>query len=222
MKNNYICIIPARSGSKRLKNKNIIKINKKKLFDYTLEAALKCKKISNIVISTNIKNLTNIKNKKIIFLKRPSFLCKDICSTESAMNHAIKSLKIFKSKNVVIVLLQPTSPLRDFKDITNAIKIFEKKKYDSLLSVYLEKLYVWGRYGKNLRSKTYNYRKRGRTQDKKPSLMENGAIYLSKLEGFLKYNNRLFGKIGYSVMTKRNSLEIDYAEDIKQFKAFLK
>ena len=57
MKNNYICIIPARAGSKRLKNKNVIKINKKKLFDYTLDAALKCKKISNVVITTNIKIL---------------------------------------------------------------------------------------------------------------------------------------------------------------------
>ena len=51
--------------------------------------------------------------------------------------------------------------------------------------------------------------------------MENGAIYLSKSEGLLKYNNRLFGKIGHSVMTKRNSLEIDYLEDIKLLKALL-
>ena len=182
MKNKYICIIPARAGSKRLKNKNVIKINNKKLFDYTLEAALKCRKISNIVITTNIKNLTSIKNRKIIFLKRPSSLCKDKCSTESAMIHAIKSLKIFKNKKIIVILLQPTSPLRDFNDINDAIKIFEKKKCDSLLSTYLEKLYVWEKSGKNLKSKTYNYKKRGRTQDKKPSLMENGAIYLSKSE----------------------------------------
>ena len=105
MKNKYICIIPARAGSKRLKNKNVIKINRKKLFDYTLEAALKCKKISNVVITTNIKDLTDIKNKKIIFIKRPSVLCKDKCSTESAMIHAIKSLDILKGHNVVIILL---------------------------------------------------------------------------------------------------------------------
>ena len=222
MKNKYICIIPARAGSKRLKNKNVIKINRKKLFDYTLEAALKCKKISNVVITTNIKDLTDIKNKKIIFIKRPSVLCKDKCSTESAMIHAIKSLDILKGHNVVIILLQPTSPLRDFQDITKAIKIFEKKNYDSLLSVYLEKLYVWIKDRKKLRSQTYNFKKRGRTQDKKPSLMENGAIYISKINGFLKYKNRLFGNIGYSIMTKRNSLEIDYAEDLKLLKAFLK
>ena len=137
------------------------------------------------------------------------------------MIHAIKSLKIFKNKKIIVILLQPTSPLRDFNDINDAIKIFEKKKCDSLLSTYLEKLYVWEKSGKNLKSKTYNYKKRGRTQDKKPSLMENGAIYLSKLEGLLKYNNRLFGKIGHSVMTKRNSLEIDYLEDIKLLKALL-
>ena len=46
---NYICIIPARSGSKRLKNKNTIKVNKKKLFDYTLEAALKTRRVKKLV-----------------------------------------------------------------------------------------------------------------------------------------------------------------------------
>ena len=52
---NYICIIPARSGSKRLKNKNTIKVNKKKLFEYTLEAALKTRRVKKIIITTNIK-----------------------------------------------------------------------------------------------------------------------------------------------------------------------
>ena len=50
----YIAIIPARKGSKRLKNKNITKINKKPLFNYTLDAAIKCKKIGKIIVSTNI------------------------------------------------------------------------------------------------------------------------------------------------------------------------
>ena len=222
MKNNYICFIPARAGSKRIKNKNIIKINKKKLFDYTLEQALKVKKIKKIIISTNIKNLTKIKDKKIITIKRPNYLCDDKSSTESAILHFIKSLKFFKKKNIVIVLLQPTSPLRDKFDIENPIKVFEKKNYDSLFSAYCDKLFLWQQKNGVLKSFTHNYKKRERSQVMKPFLIENGAIFLFKLNGFLKFKNRLFGRIGFSIMTKNNSIEIDYPEDIKLFQALSK
>ena len=219
---NYICIIPARSGSKRLKNKNTIKVNKKKLFDYTLEAALKTRRVKKIIITTNIKNLTSKNNKKIIFIKRPSYLCKNICSTESAMQHSINKVPhLFDNIKTAIILLQPTSPLRDYNDINNAINVFEKGKYDSLLSAYLEKPFIWKKKGNNLKSLTYNYKNRVRTQNMKESILENGAIYICKYKGFKKFNNRLFGKISYSLMSKRNSLEIDYAEDIKIFKSFI-
>ena len=203
---NYICIIPARSGSKRLKNKNTIKVNKKKLFEYTLEAALKTRRV-----------------KKIIFIKRPSYLCKDICSTESAMQHSINKVPhLFDNIKTAIILLQPTSPLRDYNDINNAINVFEKGKYDSLLSAYLEKPFIWKKKGNNLKSLTYNYKNRVRTQNIKESILENGAIYICKYKGFKKFNNRLFGKIGYSLMTKRNSLEVDYPEDMETFRSFIR
>ena len=222
MKNNYICFIPARAGSKRIKNKNIVKINKKKLFDYTLEQALKVKKINKILISTNIKNLTKIKDNKIITIKRPNYLCDDKSSTESAILHSIKSLNFLKKKNIVIVLLQPTSPLRDKFDIENSIKEFEKKNFDSLFSAYYEKLFLWRQTNGSLKSFTYNYKRRERSQVIKPFLVENGAIFLFKLNGFLKFKNRLFGRIGFSIMTKKNSIEIDYPEDIKILQVFQK
>ena len=78
----YIAIIPARKGSKRLKNKNITKINKKPLFNYTLDAAIKCKKIGKIIVSTKIPTLLKKNSKKIFYIKRPKYLCKDHCSTE--------------------------------------------------------------------------------------------------------------------------------------------
>jgi CMP-N-acetylneuraminic acid synthetase len=52
-------------------------------------------------------------------------------------------------------------------------------------------------------------------------IVENGAIYIFKYKDFNKFNNRLFGKIGYSLMSKNNSLEIDYPEDIKTFKHYI-
>ena len=211
----YLAIIPARAGSKRIKNKNLVKIKKIPLFNYTLRSALKTKKINKIIITTNIKKLLKKNTKKIFYIKRPNYLCKDNSSTESAMLHA---LKIFKNQNNIsiknIILLQPTSPFRDHHDILNSIKKFEKGNYNSLLSVYESKFFLWTlRKKRSFLPINYNLRKRVRGQNMKNFFVENGAIFIFKYKNFLKYKNRLFKPIGYSKMSKKNSLEIDSVED---------
>ena len=222
----FICIIPARSGSKRIKNKNTVKVKNKKLIQYTIDAALKVKKIKKVIITTNIKNLSKKRNKKLVIINRPNDLCKDNSTTESAILHVIKSKpKIFKKK-INIVLLQPTSPMRDSKDIQSAIKSFETKKIDSLFSAYQDRIFFWKYKKLKFKSINYSYKNRmlsGYMKKKKKeniSYIENGAIYIFKSKGFIKFNNRLFGKIGCSLMSKINSLEIDFKEDLKTFKAY--
>lgn len=212
---NYIAVIPARKGSKRLKNKNLKKIKKIKLFDYTLNAALNTKKIKKIIVTTNIKDLIKKNNKRLIYIKRPEYLCKDTSSTETAILHLLKKLKTdFKIIPKNIILLQPTSPFRETYDIVNAIKIYEKGNYNSLLSVYKSKFFLWKEY-RNKKIKPFNYKikKRIRSQKLKPFLVENGAIFIFKYKNFIKYKNRLIEPIGYSVMNKKNSVEIDNNED---------
>jgi N-acylneuraminate cytidylyltransferase len=216
-KYNYVAIIPARKGSKRLKNKNLKKINKKNLLSYTLTAALKSKKISKIVISTDINKYLNYKHNKIITIKRPKYLAGDECSTELVMLHAINYLEKEKKKIINFILLQPTSPFRDYEDINKAILKFEKKKYDSLLSAYEEKLCLWKKNNKIFIPKNYNinsYKKIG-GQFQPLEIIENGAIYIFKIKKFKSTKNRLFGRIGIFVMSKVKSLEIDDIEDLK-------
>ena len=132
----YIAIIPARKDSKRLKNKNLIKLKNKSLFYYTLEAAINCKKISKILVSTNISSIIKKNSRKITYINRPQYLCSDHSTTESVMDH---SLKIFKKnkKNVFtnVILLQPTSPLRTSDDIKKIYKVYKNEKIKSLISV---------------------------------------------------------------------------------------
>ena len=91
----YIAIIPARNGSKRIKNKNILKWNNKKLIDYTIDAAAKCKKIYKIVVSTNIKKLLKRKNtKKIIYLKRSEFFAKPFVIIAKQKNNILNKKKV--------------------------------------------------------------------------------------------------------------------------------
>ena len=211
----YLAIIPARAGSKRIKNKNLIKINKVPLFNYTLRSALKTKKIKKIIITTNIKKLIKKNSKKIFYVERPKYLCKDNSSTESAMLHALKTFNNKKDTIIKnIILLQPTSPFRDHQDIINSINKFEKGKYNSLLSVYESKFFLWTlRKKRSFLPLNYNLKKRVRGQNMKNFFIENGAIFIFKYKNFLKYKNRLFKPIGYSKMSKKNSLEIDSRED---------
>ena len=218
----YIAIIPARKGSKRIKNKNLLMIKNKKMFDYTLDAAKNCKKISKIIITTNIGKLLKRSTNKIFYIKRPEYLCKADSSTESAIMHAINSLKkIFQNKKTNIILLQPTSPFRNSNDINKAIINFEKNKYNSLFSAYEKKFSFWKKKKKSLRPINYSLKKRKRGQNMKNALVENGAIYIFNATDFKILRNRLFKKIGVHLMSKRNSIEIDEKQDIKLAKAYV-
>lgn len=96
-----ICIIPARKNSKELKNKNILKINKKPLIDYTVFAAKKSAKIKKIYISTDDEKIINYykKDPKVqIPFKRPRFLSTDKASSLDVYMHMIKHLEKKKNK----------------------------------------------------------------------------------------------------------------------------
>jgi len=220
----YLAIIPARSGSKRLKNKNIRKIKEKPLLDLTINSAINCKEIKVILLTTDIKNYLKKKFKKVYMINRPRQLASDSSSTETAILHAIQA---FKKENKVeiknIILLQPTSPLRSSNDIKRAIKTFEVQKYDSLLSAYKQKLCLWQKSRKTYYAKNYNINKYKTIggQFQTEEIIENGAIYIFNYNFFLKYKLRLFKKIGVSFMSKKNSIEIDTLEDLKLAKSLV-
>jgi CMP-N,N'-diacetyllegionaminic acid synthase len=208
----FLAIVPARKFSKRIKNKNKKKINGKTLIHSSISQSIKSKFINLTVFTTDYPNIKNIDNRKFIYISRPKALCNDNSTTEDVILHTINYLK---KKNIIyenIILLQPTSPFRTSKHIDEAIIKYINDKYDSLFSAYLDKLFLWIKNPK-LKSKSYNYRKRERTQSMKPFIVENGAIFIFKTKGFLKYKNRLFSKIGYYLMSKKDSLEIDNKDD---------
>lgn len=214
----YLAIIPARSGSKRLKYKNIRKIKKKSLLDLTINSAINCKEIKLILLTTDIKSYLKKKFKKIYAIERPKKLASDSSTTEDTILHAIRKLKKENKVDIRnIILLQPTSPLRSSKDIKRAIKTFELQRYDSLLSAFKQKLCLWQKNRKNYSAKNYNIRKYKTIggQFQTEEIIENGAIYIFNFNLFLKYKLRLFKKIGISFMSKKNSIEIDTLEDLK-------
>ena len=224
-----LAIIPARSGSKGIKNKNIINFDGKPLIYWTISAALESEFIDRVIVSTDSEEIrdTSLKYGASVPFLRPKRLSGDKASTLNAIKYTMKKLE--KDENYFsdyIITLQPTSPLRNKKNIEEAINtILNDKKADSLVSCVnvphnflpesLMKLH--GKYLRNYSDKN----KVTRRQDKKKLIARNGAaIYITKSKNINKYI--LGGKILPYFMDFKNSIDIDNKEDLEIASLFKK
>ena len=211
----YPVIILARAGSKGIKDKNIININGKPLISWSIKQALESEAVSNVYVSTDGESIASVSEEfgaKVIW--RPKELASDTSSSEDALMHAIGVIEK-KEQFESIVFLQATSPIRRKKDIDSAIRVFEDNDYDSLFSMaVLDDYCLWKKVNGKLDSYSYDFRSRGRRQEREPFYLENGSIYIFKKELFLREKNRLGGHIGMYEMPFEYSYEIDTIKDI--------
>ena len=131
-----VAIIPARAGSKRVKNKNIRPFCGKPLIEYTIIQAIESKYINRIVITTDIPDVQHIvdkyKDKKKIDIDwRPAHLCGDDASSQSFINHLMEK----RLCGDINILLQTTSPLREVSFIDKCIELYILNKFDSFMAV---------------------------------------------------------------------------------------
>jgi N-acylneuraminate cytidylyltransferase len=221
---NIHCIIPARSGSKGIPNKNIIDFCGKPLIAWTIEQCLSSKYISDVWVSSDSQEILSISERYgAKSIQRPDDISGDFATSESAWMHAIKIIE--KDNDIDFVFApQITSPLREAKDIDNAIELFQREKYDSMFSSSIvEDLFFWKKDKNNkLQSINYDYLNRQRRQDIEEKIIENGSFYIFKPEIIKKYNNRFGGKIGHSQMEFWKMFEIDNAEDMRMCSALMR
>ncbi len=224
IKKKFLAIIPARGGSKSIKNKNLFLINKKPLIFYTIRSALKSKYLTTTVLSTDSKIIAryvkNFPKIKIPFL-RPKKLSGDRVLTLPVLKYTLlRYEKLMNVKYDFVVLLQPTSPLRSAKDIDNSISLLIKKKTDSLISVTSVEANHPLRMKIILKNKRLaNYVKQKSFDNMKPRqtlpkvYIRNGAIYIMSRELLMK--NKISNKktIAY-YMDQSSSINIDDYKDI--------
>lgn len=214
---NIVCIIPARGGSKGIHKKNIIDVAGKPLVAWSIEQALNSKYIKNkVFVSSDCEKILSVSEDygaKVIL--RPEDISDDKASSESALFHSIFDIEKNYEKIDLVVFLQATSPLRETKDIDNAIEELINKDFDSLFSASeLEDFFIWTYdKNKNLKSLNYDYLNRKRRQDVEAQFVENGSIYVFKPQVLFDNNNRLGGKIGMTLMDSWKLYEIDTLED---------
>ena len=211
MNKTFLAIIPARGGSKRLPRKNILDLCGKPLISWSIEAALKSKYISKVVVSSDDEEILNISsNFGADIIKRPYELANDTATTFDTVKHTIDNFENYD----YIVLLQPTSPLRNVKHIDEAIELLEEKQADAIVSVCeMDHSPLWsnilpedGNMRGFLREEILNKR----SQDLEKYYRLNGAVYICKTDKRLE-NKSFFLKdnIFAYIMDRKSSIDID-------------
>jgi len=203
-----VSLIPARGGSKRVPRKNIKEFCGKPLMWYAIDASLRSL-VWETWVSTEDEEIKEIaKGFGAQVLDRPDELAEDDVSQEEVMMHFSEHVNYD-----VIILIEPTYPLIQSRDITMAYNTFIRGNYDSLLTLMNKKWFIWD-INKEACPMNYKLGERPNMQDFKGIYAEEGGIYITTKKAFLKSKCRLSGKIGYYLL-RHPSIDIDTEEDFK-------
>lgn len=223
MTKKILAIIPARGGSKGLPRKNILDLADKPLIAWTIEASKKSKFITSTLVSSDSDEILSTASIYCAdILKRPTELATDISSSEVVIKHVLENTK---EKYDYLVLLQPTSPLRDAVDIDNAFEKLFSSDDTALISVCeydnkILKAFKENKFGyiEGISNNKYPFMRR---QDLPKTFMSNGAIYIIKVDEFLKNKSFFTDKTISFVMDDIKSLDIDTQENLEMAEKYI-
>lgn len=221
-----LAVIPARGGSKRLANKNILPLCGKSLIAWSIDEAKKSKYIDNVLVSSDSQEIIDIATShgaNTPFV-RPGELALDETKSIDVVIHALEFYE--DEKYDYVIVLQPTSPLRDVEDIDKAIEHLFEKKATSVIGVCeVEHSPLWSNTlddslsMDNFLDDKYN---NSRSQDLPPYYRINGAFYMSKVNSILKQKTFFVKENIYAyVMSQEHSVDIDTKLDFIIAKAIL-
>jgi len=221
-------IIPARGGSKGLPGKNIRLLGNKPLIAYAIEAAVNSVFKGTVIVSTDDEEIATVGKKygAAVPFMRPDELATDAASTMDLVFHAIN---FYKQQHVffdVVVVLQPTSPLRTSSDIDQAISLMKEKKMYAVVSVCESEHHpLWtnilppdGSMKNFIREEV-----KGKNRQQLPlNFRLNGALYISKSEALETYKGFIHEKTIAYIMPTDRSVDIDHEIDFKLAELLLK
>ena len=220
MDKRLIAIIPARSGSRGLKDKNIRPLNGKPLLAYSIEAAVQADLFDTVHVSTDSREYADIAQAygaDVPFLREKQN-AGDASSSWDAVREVLSKYKAIGKTFDISVLLQPTSPLRTAEDIKNACSLFVEKGAESLTSVTeVEHPVQWCfRLDRSFTMRDFaaSPYKASRRQELETYYRENGAIYVVRTADILDpafdfYTDRCAAY----VMDRDRSIDIDTLQD---------
>lgn len=213
MKN--LAIIPARSGSKGLKDKNIKELAGTPLIGYTIKAALKSQIFDTVMLSTDSEEYAKIAiayGAEVPFL-RSEYTSQDTASSWDVVKEVVQQYRNLGYEFDSITMLQPTSPLRDAEDIIQAHKLFCEKRANAVISVCeTEHSPLWSNVIEaDLSMKHFAETDRPTSYRQELGIFYrlNGAIYIVNHEALKDVDNMYTRKCYAYVMEQRHSIDID-------------
>jgi len=216
-------IIPARSGSKGVPDKNVREVGGKPLIAHTIEDAIRSKRLDEFLVSTDSERYAEIARDagaQVPFI-RPEELATDDALTIDVVKHAINEFELRHEQKVdATILLQPTAPLRTTEDIDAAVELFLQSDAESLITCYesvdAHPNYMYERGSEDrvvaVRDQT---NVPDRRQDFEPVYLRNGAVYISTRE-LVFDDGRVYGErpVAYK-MSQNRSINVDEEFDLK-------
>ncbi len=236
-KKRILAIIPARGGSKGLPGKNIYPVGpmQKPLIEFTMEAASKCELITEAFVCTEDakirETVLEISQRQyfmngVSVINRPEELAQDNTTCEAVVSYCIDQLSKQGLNYDIVVLLQPTSPLRNSQHITNAIEAFIKMKATCLISVFVPHHHPAKSFelvGGNMVAMCDPEDPFKPRQELPYAVMPNGAIYITSVDYF-KQTGKFYSNPGTIPFLMRSaiSIDVDTIEDITAVEEYLK
>lgn len=206
-----IAIIPARGGSKGIPGKNLKVVGGRPLVEWSIYQA-KQAGLHPYVSSDDPEILDCAFMNSAGWVRRPPHLATDDATTESALIDALDKLDAWQAEYIVV--LQPTSPIRQPHDIPSALERLRDSGADSLFSARRVEGFVWFERN-NGWEPSYDPVRREMRQVAQTKLEENGSIYIFKPCVLEKFNSRLGGKIAVHEMHPLDSFQVDEPADLE-------
>lgn len=210
-------IIPARGGSKGIPRKNLLELCGKPLVAWSIEQANAAGAIDHVWVSSDSEEILDVATHfGARPIRRPEALAGDDASSESAWLHAVDEIERSGASIDLVVGMQATSPLRESKDLDNALRDFQTQRCDSMLSCSeIKDFFVWKRgSGGQPVPVSYDYRNRLRRQSIEQHYLENGSFYIFTPDLLRRTGNRLGGRIGLYAMERYKMFQIDNEDDV--------
>lgn len=216
-----LVVIPARGGSKRLPRKNVLPLGGKPLICWTIEAALEAKLNARIMVTSDDEEILAVarqyESQGVIAYKRPAELATDTASTANVLIDAAKAEQAAGYDPKTIILLQPTSPLRNADDIRAALDVFgEGGCKDTVATVCaVDHPTAWvGRIDEGSRLEGIDL-SGTRSQDYRKEYRLNGAVYVTLTSCLLNSGSLFTECLSASIMPRMRSMDIDESTDFR-------
>jgi CMP-N-acetylneuraminic acid synthetase len=217
--NKPICIIPARSGSKRIKNKNIILINKKPLIAHTIRILKKTNIFSRIIVTTDsekIKKISISEGAEVPFLRKNKLSGSKV-TIQKTIQDCIKRLNSGNIKYHFCVF--PTAILIEPNDLISAYNIIKKGNFNSVVAVTENKTFFRS-FIKKKKIINFFWSKNSKkmSQELKSAYSDSGTFYIFKTSNYIKNNKILPSNSSVYLIDKYKGVNVDDQNDLKFLK----